>query len=412
MGKHFLKYESQEHCSFHGKELAALKAMCLDFSKEKNEIKYLGLSPFSYKLSYYVGLDWLKEGESYIRVLPKIGNLDFISMFMHCFKCRDLSSELDKIYYIDLHRSPIETSIKGIELTPFVVAHYIGVVNQIVFHSLKKDYIYKRENLNARIKGKIHFPSHLKCNVKTNREERVFCQFQEFSIDCLENRLLKKGLLFVKKYLCQNLTSYKELSGNVDSMLFAFKSVSEEISYLEMMQIKVNPIYKIYKEAVYLSKLILRMFGYSIDNIGKDSNHTYPFWINMAKLFELYSYSLLKEAYHDIKFQVHGNYGDADFLKLEDKLIIDTKYKEIYERHEDHKSRYKIEDIRQLSGYARDKGILRNLDIKEEQNIVDCVIIHPDKNAPSDFMNRNLKEKEIEQFTRFYQCGLKLPTVR
>jgi 5-methylcytosine-specific restriction enzyme subunit McrC len=94
----------------------------------------------------------------------------------------------------------------------------------------------------------------------------------------------------------------------------------------------------------------------------------------------------------------------VDFLKLDEKLIIDTKYKSCYSKNE-----YNIEDIRQLSGYARDKGVLKKLRIDDEK-VVDCVIIYPDNSKSESFEDRQLKnEEEINSFTKFYKCGIKLP---
>jgi hypothetical protein len=124
---------------------------------------------------------------------------------------------------------------------------------------------------------------------------------------------------------------------------------------------------------------------------------------------------LLKDAYgskiiyqlsEDGKRQTRGHYGDIDFMKLDDKILIDTKYKEIYTQD----GKYDIDNIRQLSGYARDRKVLEKLNITSDNEVVDCVIIYPDKAANDNFKNRELKEKNIKQFTKFYKCGVKLPS--
>jgi 5-methylcytosine-specific restriction enzyme subunit McrC len=112
----------------------------------------------------------------------------------------------------------------------------------------------------------------------------------------------------------------------------------------------------------------------------------------------------LKEEYpKDILYQPHGKYGNVDFLKTDEKLIIDTKYKKTYI------DSYEIEDIRQLAGYARDLGVLGKLKINDEDTVVDCIIIYPNVDSKKSFENRQLKETKIEQFTKFYTCGIRLP---
>ena len=50
----------------------------------------------SIQANYYVGAQWLVEGESAMMVLPKIKDLDFLTMFMKCYDSRisDLRAKL------------------------------------------------------------------------------------------------------------------------------------------------------------------------------------------------------------------------------------------------------------------------------------------------------------------------------
>lgn len=368
--------------------------------------------------SYYIGIDWIKENESYIAVEPKIENLDYVKMFVHCLHHSEISKFIKDVYHVDFEKPQIETQNANWDLTPFLVVHFLSLVETITKHGLKSNYIFREENLNSKIKGKIIFSQHLKKNIVSKREDRIYCHFQEYSTDCLENRLLKKALLFVQSYTAKHLDKekYKLLFQKQNRLLSAFNNISENISYSEIKRIKINALYKEYVEAIDLAKQILKRFGYSYKNTDKtDEKKLPPFWIDMSKLFELYVYSLLKDAYgskiiyqlsEDGKRQTRGHYGDIDFMKLDDKILIDTKYKEIYTQD----GKYDIDNIRQLSGYARDRKILEKLNITSDNEVVDCVIIYPDKAANDNFKNRELKEKNIKQFTKFYKCGVKLPS--
>jgi 5-methylcytosine-specific restriction enzyme subunit McrC len=206
-------------------------------------------------------------------------------------------------------------------------------------------------------------------------------------------------------------------------LLACFEQVSDDISFSEIKRIKVNALYKEYVEAIELAKMILKHFGYSFKRAGEKEKELPPFWIDMSALFELYVYSLLRDAYgNTVVYQTndsgtkqnttHGTYGYVDFLKKDEQLIIDTKYKEIYQEEKG----YDIDNIRQLSGYARDTGVLKKLavfkagtkDIDDEK-VVDCVIIYPDTTKSDNFESRKLQEEEISGFTKFYKCGIKLP---
>lgn len=368
--------------------------------------------------SYYIGIDWIKEKESYIAVEPKIENLDYVKMFVHCLNHSEISKFIKEVYHIDFQKAPIETQNANWDLTPFLVVHFLSLVETITKQGLKSNYIVREENLNSKIKGKILFSQQLKKNIVSKREDRIYCCFQEYSTDCLENRLLKKALLFVQRYTAKHLDKekYKLLFQKQNRLLSAFENISENISHSEVKRIKINALYKEYVEAIDLAKQILQKFGYSYMNTyNKDEKKLLPFWIDMSKLFELYVYSLLKDAYgsnimyqlsEDGKRQTHGHYGDIDFMKLDEKILIDTKYKEVYTQG----GRYDIDNIRQLSGYARDWGVLKKLNITSDNEVIDCVIIYPDKTSNDNFKDKELKETSIRQFTKFYKCGIKLPS--
>lgn len=386
----------------------------------KNNFK-LGLGFDNYGqlwASYYIGIDWIKEKECYIAVEPKIENLDYVKMFVHCLFHPEISKFIREVYHIDFQKPQIETQNTSWDLTPFLVVHFLSLVETITKQGLKSNYILRDENLNSRIKGKILFSQQLKKNILLKREDRIYCRFQEYSKDCLENRLLKKALLFVHRYTTKHLDKgkYKILFQKQNRLLSVFENIAENISHSEIKRIKINNLYKEYIEAIDLAKQILRRFGYSYMNTNTDDGKKLPpFWIDMSKLFELYVYSLLKDAYgskilyqlsEEGKRQTRGHYGEIDFIKLDEKILIDTKYKEVYTQE----GRYDIDNIRQLSGYARDRGVLKKLEITNDNEVIDCVIIYPDKTANDNFKNRELKETSIRQFTKFYKCGIKLPS--
>ncbi len=127
----------------------------------------------------------------------------------------------------------------------------------------------------------------------------------------------------------------------------------------------------------------------------------------MSKLFELYVLGLLKDRFgKQLNFQVNGNYGYLDFLLCSDnlKMITDAKYKHRYSEE------YKSADIRQISGYARDKAILDKLKVSYE-TVIDCLIIYPDQNAQEE-LSESLKSEEIHQFAHFFKLPVKLPVVK
>lgn len=189
-----------------------------------------------------------------------------------------------------------------------------------------------------------------------------------------------------------------------------FQNVSDEVSSHEFKSIKTHSVFKEYNEALRISDMILKRFSYSINNSSLETEKFPPFYINMALLFEHYVLTKLDKVYgKNILFQVAGNKRTSlDFLHLSSETIIDTKYKECYCEQRG----WKKEDIRQLSGYARDKKILKHLHMDTDSRIphLDCLIIYPDVvNGFSEILQGELKSTPISEFIQFYKYGLTLP---
>jgi hypothetical protein len=62
-----------------------------------------------------------------------------------------------------------------------------------------------------------------------------------------------------------------------------------------------------------------------------------------------------------------------------------------------------------LAAIVRDWGVLKKLNISSDNEVIDCVIIYPNNNSIDNFTDRELKETSINQFKKFYKCGIKLP---
>lgn len=392
------------------------------FFKKKEDCKCIEITQdnTSKKLnsSFYIGTDWLLKNEFAIYVAPKLNDetqqTDYLKMLFSCLRHSDVAAHTKYLYEIKFEEPFIEIEQKQDLLTPLLVIQFLEVVKTIVRKGLKKSYYKVEQNLNAKIKGKVLVAQTLKHNIIKNKPTKTFCQYDEFGFNSKENRILKRTLLFAQKYLAL-FPEYSKLASPVTNYcLPAFHEVDENIDLKTLKGITHNSFYKEYKEALHISSLILKRFGYNIKEIDKLNNKTVkvpPFWIDMPKLFELYVLGLLKDRYFNhIKFQIQGTYGQPDFVFVTDneKMIIDTKYKRKYQQE-----KYQAEDIRQLSGYARDTKVLSRLGYTteaEQDKVVDCLIIYPDQTA-SDKLADNLKEKPIDGFTKFYKLAIKLPVI-
>ena len=370
----------QEHEPFKPELLPYIASLNLDFEETEyeGEPKYLGITP-DMRASYYIGADWLTN-EKAIVVTPKMSDIDHVNMFMSALRFAPSASYFSKFYGINYTSKKIESEkLDGI-LTPLLLIHFLSSVNKLLEKGLKKGYVTREENLQAKIKGKVMMSKQYSKNIANHRPDRMMCCYQEYSADIPENRLIKKALLFTKRSIsmmpalqCHKV--YPEINHMLLASLAAFDGVSDLIDTSSVRTVQKNKLYGDYGTAIKLAKQLLKRYDYSIDNIKGEKNLVPPFWIDMARLYEVYVYGLLQKAYPvQIKFQVKGHYHTAvDFLKMDEELIMDTKYKPHYD------SSYSgvIDDIREISGYARDEYILSELGIANKDSVPDCLIIYP-----------------------------------
>lgn len=375
--------------------------------------------PWGYYASYKIGAEWIDDKEAIV-VTTKRGmeRIDFLNMFMTCFSSDLAIDSFSQIYSIQYEQPTIDApSLKGV-VSPLIVLHFLGVVSRI--KSLKKGYVHYSGNLK-KIKGRISILKNERENISQKRFDRIYCEYDEYSVDIPENRILKKALLFSQQLLSKmkSHNSYNSIYQMLAKCMALFENVSSDVEIKEIKQVKTHKMFKEYAEAVRLAKLVLRHFDYSIYNVRHTNNKVVPFVLDMSLLYEHYVYGLLRKAYKNkIIYQFGGKTGYPDFLysSKDFKAILDTKYIPKYNNEP-----LETYIIRQLSGYSRDLPILKRLgyeDISEDSPIpiVPCVIIYPkeDIKAKNPFMGKKLaalcSDKE-PKLSHFYKISIPIPII-
>ncbi len=259
---------------------------------------------------------------------------------------------------------------------------------------LRKGYVHREENLQSKVRGRISFIRNLRKNVLNKREDRNCCKFQEYTVDTPENRFLKKALLVAESQLKNiPLKSCETLFRRLGCIKSAFFEVSDDFSE-----------YPHYAEAVRVAEMILRYFDRDMNGSSSQVHSVRPFCIDMSRLYEMYVLHLLKKAYPGkIHFQVKGSHRtQVDFVKTgeDEKIILDAKYKPRYEKG----NSGIVDDVREISGYARDKKILKDLGWPDEEN-------GTQKTANSFDPSKTVVEQcvKIKSFEGFHKIAVPLP---
>ena len=366
-----------------------------------------------YYTTYVIGAQWFDDEEPLV-VTPKAGcsKIDFLQLFSRCLQAGFELEAFSEIYGIDMEQPRIKAPELQSVLSPLIVVHFLSVVRAIVQGGLKKDYIQREENLK-KVKGHISVLRHERTNVLRKRPDKVFCRYQEYSVDIPENRLLKKALNFVRQLLqtLPHSESRSSLEHTLNQCLSAFAHVSDEIEVWELKHLKHQKLFRTYSEAIRLAQLILRRYDYSLTNIQSSEEDCPVFWLDMPLLYEHYVLGLLREAYgNQILYQAKGSTGYPDFICLDPRLVIDTKYIPSLGS----KSKISSDIIRQLAGYARDRKLFKKCPTEH----IPCLVIYPEEGSEGNpFRDKPLRKLlyEIEEEKSawgFYRLAVPLPTLR
>jgi len=86
-------------------------------------------------------------------------------------------------------------------------------------------------------------------------------------------------------------------------------------------------------------------------------------------------------------------------------MIIDVKYKQ-----KPIGGNIRLDDARQVSGYAILKSIYKEFDLKYSKELIDCLIVYPDQSLTDKPFKESLETKvEDDKYLQLYKVGVKLP---
>jgi 5-methylcytosine-specific restriction enzyme subunit McrC len=343
-------------------------------------------------------------------------NIDFIDMFMQCLSDNDADDKFAEIYDIDFDAKPIYAPGLDSVLSPLLVVQFLMCMKRIASRGLRKGYVHREGNLN-KVKERIDLRKNERQNIVSNHCERVYCRYEEFSVDTPTNRYLKQALLASQTMIMKmsNHRSFVPLLAMLNYCMSTFQCVSSHNAPLSVTNIKHNKLYQDDTDALKMATLILRRKAIAINpNMCEDASSYVPvFRMNMALLFEHFALAKLRQTFNRaVIYQAKGYNGRfyPDFLIKQDKqpIIADAKYIPDFGT-----SAIKGDYIQQLSGYARDKKLLHSLkiDCSDESliPIVPCVILYP-TTEPISLSNTDLLFAKEAATVQFYKCPIRIPT--
>ena len=136
--------------------------------------------------SYFVGIDWLEEGKSAVRVKPKFDHEDnqieinYLSMLEEALKEPKNFDQLDGLLYVDFNRPSIPVPRQDDMLSLFLVSEFLHVIKRITDKGLRKSYYLVEANQSSKIKGKILIPQNIKKNNIRGNYSDNYCRYQAY----------------------------------------------------------------------------------------------------------------------------------------------------------------------------------------------------------------------------------------
>lgn len=365
--------------------------------------------------SYYIGLSEING--QHIQVLPKLENLDFMSLFSFALLYQPSSEYFSSCYDINWEKEIYASTELYNILTPLLVMQYLNILDKLVGKGLKRDYITIEENLHSKIRGKLKPIANWRKNEIKKKEDYFFCQYQVFSANIPVNRLLKKALdisillLGNVRSRSRNMTGLAFLSSKM-KLIEAFKNIDSNVRLESIRNYKFDKLNMYYSEAIKLAKCIIRHQDNALTD-GSGKKKVPLFWIDMSRLYEVYVLGILQTHYpNNILFQVKGSYGtQCDYLHIGEGIVLDAKYKLWYSSYNGRRSHVDsmVADIREISAYARDERFLSLMN--NNVSTPKCVIIHPDEETTNlgAVLSDSVKNNKVEGYRDFYRLSIDLP---
>ncbi|SIQ87912.1 McrC family protein [Aquipseudomonas alcaligenes] len=293
-----------------------------------------------------------------IEVLPKLGKAngegDARQLLIEMLCC------LGSFRHIQTNSAQLQA--RRMPLLEVFIAEFLRAVDHAVKRGLRSDYRAQQDNLFA-LRGKLNMAQHLSLNLC--RRDRFYTEFDEFSLNRPENRLLHTALKRVLKWTASqaNQQLARELC-----FVFADIPTSDQVN-ADFGRIRPDRGMAHYDAAMAWARLILR----DESPLTGTGQHLAPSLLfPMEAIFEAFVAKHLARQLnsgHDLRPQTRSlrlvRHKEQDWFQLKpdllvqtaktNRLVLDTKWKLIDAKKANSKEKYGLDqsDFYQLQAYGQ-----------------------------------------------------------
>lgn len=267
-----------------------------------------------------------------IEVLPKIGKAIENGVVGARRRLIEMLCCLPRFRHIRTDHAALKAA--RMPLLEIFVSEFLDAVEHVVKRGLRGDYSQRSGNLSS-LRGKLSIASHIRQNL--TRRDRFFVDYDEFSPDRAENRLLHSALL---KILV--LTSMQEHQKRARELGFVFSDIPiSSRPRLDFTQVRCDRGMEHYEPALEWSRLVL---DEESPLTGTGEHHAPSLLFPMEALFESFVAKHLRKKVRSplvLKPQTRAehlvHHGGKRWFTLkpdllvvdgqQNQMVIDTKWK-------------------------------------------------------------------------------------
>ena len=199
------------------------------------------------------------------------------------------------------------------------IISFVKILEELIRRGLMKKIQRNEHNYIGKVRGKIDFNKHINNNIVSGHKERVFCSFNEKTINIYENQILKRALLKAIE-LSDDLKLPASINSLINVCRLRLESIDDvDIAPEEISKIihKLPAIYSRYESALRFAYILLS--EKTVSSLDYDGEvYVVPYAVNMALLFECY-----------VRAKIKGMIKDSDTELLpfvpDKKNIVDNQ---------------------------------------------------------------------------------------
>ncbi|HPG35172.1 MAG TPA: McrC family protein [bacterium] len=319
------------------------------------------------RLGFKKGLDKILTAKNYVGIIETKNHI--IEILPKIYKNENDDDNTRKIFLKMLkslrnlpfrHFNTASLESEKLHLFEIFVRMFLEELGKLVRSGIKSQYVLNEENLNV-VKGKIKWSEQIRHNLV--HKERIFVEYDEYSVNRPENRIIKTTIEFLAR---------KGFSNNTSRLIRQYQFIFDEIPASfniekDFLLCKNNRLVKDYLNLLPWCRVFLKNESFSTVT-GR--NDVFSLLFPMEKVFESYVADEIRKNIGDgyivsTQDKSHNLFVDLEKFALrpdiviskgEEKIILDTKWKVIESISESGRNNISQADLYQMFAYGKKYG--------------------------------------------------------